>query len=139
MPGMSIRRDGEIGRGGVWFISLPSEIMTSSWRPAGIAEDLNALKLCSSMRLMRISQDHKVVLKGNEGYSKMQQTGEVKWFSAAKGYGFIQREDGPDVFVHFSAIQAEGYRSLDEGARVAFDLTEDAKGRLNASNVVVVA
>ena len=69
----------------------------------------------------------------------MQQTGEVKWFSAAKGYGFIQRENGPDVFVHFSAIQAEGYRSLDEGARVAFDLTEDAKGRLNASNVVVVA
>ena len=137
MPGMSIRRDGEIGRGGVWFISLPSEIMTSSWRPAGIAEDLNALKLCSSMRLMRISQDHKVVLKGNEGYSKMQQTGEVKWFSAAKGYGFIQREDGPDVFVHFSAIQAEGYRTLEEGTKVEFEVKQGPKG-LQAENVVVL-
>jgi CspA family cold shock protein len=50
----------------------------------------------------------------------MKETGTVKWFNAAKGFGFIQRENGEDVFVHFSAIEASGYRSLDEGARVSF-------------------
>jgi len=50
----------------------------------------------------------------------MKEKGTVKWFNAAKGFGFIQRENGEDVFVHFSAIQSEGYRSLDEGARVEF-------------------
>ena len=47
----------------------------------------------------------------------MKETGVVKWFNAAKGFGFIQRENGEDVFVHFSAIQSSGYRSLDEGAK----------------------
>ena len=60
--------------------------------------------------------------------------GTVKWFNGAKGYGFIQRETGEDVFVHFSAIQAGGYRSLDEGARVEFEVTNGPKG-LQASNV----
>jgi CspA family cold shock protein len=50
----------------------------------------------------------------------MRETGTVKWFNAAKGFGFIQRENGEDVFVHFSAISASGYRSLDEGGRVSF-------------------
>ena len=50
----------------------------------------------------------------------MRETGTVKWFNAGKGFGFIQRENGEDVFVHFSAISASGYRSLDEGARVSF-------------------
>ena len=54
----------------------------------------------------------------------MKEKGTVKWFNAAKGYGFIQRENGEDVFVHFSAIQTEGYRSLDEGARVEFEVTQ---------------
>ena len=60
--------------------------------------------------------------------------GHVKWFNDAKGYGFIARPDGEDVFVHFSAIQMEGYRSLDEGQLVEFDVTQGPKG-LQASNV----
>lgn len=64
-------------------------------------------------------------------------TGRVKWFSQAKGYGFIQREDGEDgdVFVHYSSIEGDGYRTLNEGDRVEFDLQEEAKG-LKARNVV---
>lgn len=54
--------------------------------------------------------------------------GTVKWFNATKGYGFIAREGGPDVFVHFSAIQAEGYRSLQEGQRVEFTVEQGSKG-----------
>jgi len=64
----------------------------------------------------------------------MKEKGTVKWFNAAKGYGFIQRETGEDVFVHFSAIESNGYRSLDEGARVEFEVTKGPKG-LQASNV----
>jgi cold shock protein len=63
-------------------------------------------------------------------------TGTVKWFSAEKGYGFISREDGEDVFVHFSAIQMPGYRSLEEGQEVEFELTEGPKGK-QASNVTM--
>lgn len=62
--------------------------------------------------------------------------GTVKWFNASKGFGFIQYEGGQDVFVHFSAIQSNGYRSLDEGQRVEFSIEQTAKG-LQASNVVV--
>ena len=54
----------------------------------------------------------------------MKEKGTVKWFNAAKGYGFIQRENGEDVFVHFSAIQTQGYRTLDEGSRVEFEVTK---------------
>ena len=61
-------------------------------------------------------------------------TGKVKWFNDAKGYGFIAREDGPDVFVHHTAIMAEGFRSLSEGQTVEFDITEGPKG-LQAANV----
>jgi CspA family cold shock protein len=58
----------------------------------------------------------------------------VKWFNDAKGYGFITQEDGQDVFVHYSAIQASGFRSLAEGDRVEFEVTRGPKG-LQASNV----
>ncbi len=68
----------------------------------------------------------------------MREKGTVKWFNAAKGFGFIQRESGEDVFVHFSAIQSNGYKSLDEGARVEFEVTTGPKG-LQASNVETVA
>ena len=61
--------------------------------------------------------------------------GTVKWFNAEKGYGFITGEDGNDVFVHFSAIQGEGFKTLDEGQAVTYDLTEGARG-MQASNVV---
>jgi cold shock protein len=63
-----------------------------------------------------------------EKEAAMKETGTVKWFNAAKGFGFIQRESGEDVFVHFSAIQASGYRSLDEGARVSFVVKRGPKG-----------
>ena len=60
--------------------------------------------------------------------------GSVKWFNDAKGYGFISQEDGEDVFVHFSAIQAQGFKSLAEGDRVEFEVTRGPKG-LQAANV----
>ncbi|WJH37333.1 cold shock domain-containing protein [Paenibacillus sp. CC-CFT747] len=61
--------------------------------------------------------------------------GKVKWFNAEKGYGFIETEEGGDVFVHFSAIQSEGFKSLDEGQEVEFDIVEGARGP-QAANVV---
>ena len=64
----------------------------------------------------------------------MKEQGTVKWFNTSKGYGFIGRESGDDVFVHFSAIQGEGYRSLKEGEKVSFDVTKGPKG-LQAENV----
>jgi CspA family cold shock protein len=63
-------------------------------------------------------------------------TGTVKWFNDAKGFGFITTEGGEDVFVHFSAIQSRGFRSLAEGAQVEFDVTQGPKG-LQAANVTV--
>ena len=57
-----------------------------------------------------------------------QYRGEVKWFNNAKGFGFLGREGGADVFVHYSAIQTEGYKSLKEGARVSFDIIQGEKG-----------
>ena len=66
----------------------------------------------------------------------MREKGVVKWFNAAKGFGFIQRENGEDVFVHFSAIEASGYRTLDEGAHVEFTVKKGPKG-LQAVNVKI--
>jgi cold shock protein len=63
--------------------------------------------------------------------------GTIKWFNAEKGYGFIARDEGPDVFVHYSAITGTGYRSLEEGQRVEFDLKQGTKGP-EAANVRVV-
>jgi CspA family cold shock protein len=67
----------------------------------------------------------------------LKQTGTVKWFNDAKGFGFITSEKGEDVFVHFSAIQGNGFRSLAEGAQVEFEVTQGPKG-LQAQNVYVV-
>ena len=65
-------------------------------------------------------------------------TGTVKWFSNEKGYGFIEREEGEDVFVHFSAISMDGYKSLTEGQRVQFDVVDGSKG-LQAANVTAAS
>jgi CspA family cold shock protein len=65
----------------------------------------------------------------------MREHGVVKWFNGAKGYGFIQRSTGEDVFVHFSAIQEDGYKSLTEGEAVEFECQQGPKG-LNAANVL---
>ena len=62
-------------------------------------------------------------------------TGTVKWFNGSKGYGFISRDGGPDVFVHFSAIQADGFKNLNEGQKVEFTVEQGPKG-LQAANVV---
>ena len=64
-------------------------------------------------------------------------TGVVKWFSSEKGYGFISQDDGPDVFVHFSAIQGEGFKNLEEGQKVEFEVTQGQKGP-QASDVKLV-
>lgn len=64
-------------------------------------------------------------------------TGTVKWFNGSKGYGFIEREGGADVFVHYSAIQSDGFRNLEEGQKVEFTIEQGAKG-LQASNVTVL-
>ncbi|ANS76086.1 cold-shock protein [Paenibacillus yonginensis] len=61
--------------------------------------------------------------------------GKVKWFNAEKGYGFIETSEGGDVFVHFSAIQAEGFKTLEEGQDVEFDIVEGARGP-QAANVI---
>ncbi len=65
----------------------------------------------------------------------MKEQGTVKWFNASKGYGFIKRQSGEDVFVHFSAIQSDGYKTLNEGQAVEFEVTKGPKG-LQAANVI---
>ena len=62
--------------------------------------------------------------------------GSVKWFNAEKGYGFISQADGDDLFVHFSEIKMDGYKTLEEGQAVSFDITTGQNGKLQASNVV---
>lgn len=64
-------------------------------------------------------------------------TGTVKWFNAEKGYGFIKDEDGKDIFVHFSSINSDGYKTLEEGQKVTYDLVESDRGP-QAKNVTVV-
>jgi CspA family cold shock protein len=68
----------------------------------------------------------------------MRERGQVKWFNGSKGYGFIARQEGGDVFVHFSAIQGGGFRTLEEGEEVEFEVGQSPKG-LQASNVVRVS
>ena len=74
---------------------------------------------------------------GVRGWVRMAE-GKVKWFNADKGYGFIEREDGEDLFVHFSEIQSEGFKTLDEGQAVSFEETTGQNGKQQASNVHVI-
>ena len=66
-------------------------------------------------------------------------TGKVKWFNAAKGYGFIEQADGDDLFVHFSEIQSEGFKSLDEGQSVSFEAGTGKNNKPQATNVRVIS
>ena len=66
------------------------------------------------------------------------ETGTVKWFNSEKGYGFISQAEGDDVFVHFSAIQGEGFKTLEEGQKVSFDIAEGPRGK-QAENVAKLA
>jgi CspA family cold shock protein len=91
-------------------------------------ESLDSVGGATLNRYVRVRFQKEFVLK---------ETGTVKWFNAAKGFGFIQRESGEDVFVHFSAIAASGYRSLDEGAHVSFEVKKGPKG-LQAEDVNLV-
>ena len=67
-----------------------------------------------------------------------QHRGQVKWFNSAKGFGFLGQADGPDVFVHFSSIQTDGYKSLKEGEEVEFDIIQGSTGRPQADRVIPV-
>lgn len=97
-------------------------IRLSGWAPSpGLDSGERSIQNC-----------HKVCQapgKGQQGDKRVARTrGKVKWFNNVKGYGFIGREDGDDVFVHYSAITQEGYKSLQEGDEVEFDITEGKKG-----------
>jgi CspA family cold shock protein len=86
--------------------------------------------------LRRTGNYHLLAYKGGKEMSERIQ-GTVKWFNSGKGYGFIAREGGDDVFVHYSAIQGEGYRNLEEGQRVEFSIVQGPKG-LQAASVVAL-
>ena len=64
--------------------------------------------------------------------------GKVKWFNSSKGYGFIEQEDGEDLFVHFSAIEGDGYKSLEENDRVEFEIVQGNNGKSQATKVVKI-
>jgi CspA family cold shock protein len=95
--------------------------------PAGLDNQAPIMVLCWCLSGF-------VLFSGGEDVDVKEQ-GTVKWFNASKGYGFIQRQTGEDVFVHFSAIQGDGYKSLNEGQAVEFEVRKGPKG-LQAENVV---
>jgi CspA family cold shock protein len=88
----------------------------------------------TARRYVRRRRSRAASLQGREG---MRITGKVKWFNNAKGYGFIERESGSDVFVHYSAIQGNGFKSLEEGQAVEFEIVDGPKGP-QAGNVVKI-
>lgn len=83
--------------------------------------------------MITLDKDSNTLCGYTLGGNKMEQ-GSVKWFNADKGFGFIERNGGDDVFVHFTAIQGEGFKSLDEGQKVTFDVEQGARGP-QAANV----
>jgi CspA family cold shock protein len=89
--------------------------------------------LCVLLVVLKQSQDRRLCGRTCEVVAVKEQ-GTVKWFNASKGYGFIQRQTGEDVFVHFSAIMMDGYKSLNEGQSVEFEVKKGPKG-LQAENV----
>jgi CspA family cold shock protein len=98
------------------------------WKAHPFRIDVSVRRAC----VLFIKFQHQSRIKNQEMF--MREKGVVKWFNAAKGYGFIQRSNGDDVFVHFSAIQMSGYRTLEEGLEVEFEVKRGPKG-LQAENV----
>jgi len=94
---------------------------------------------CSTTSLAKSASNVLPRLTSNTGVIQMaeRETGTVKWFNDSKGYGFIEREQGEDIFVHFRAIRGEGYRTLEDGQSVEFTVTEGDKGP-QAQDVVVL-
>jgi CspA family cold shock protein len=97
------------------------------------AASLSGLFLCPEAHLRLrgsriLRQTHKGRSLSKQGRRTMRITGKVKWFNNAKGYGFIEREGGSDVFVHYSAISGNGFRSLEEGQAVEFEIVDGPKG-----------
>jgi len=96
--------------------------------------NLGAFDLCGRQRYPALKRDLSALsselqrIPQQKEHSNNMETGTVKWFNDAKGYGFISRQNGEDVFVHFSAIQANGFRSLQEGQQVQFDVVKGPKG-----------
>ena len=87
------------------------------------------------LRLGRPNNVYKCPYRGLKGKALQMAEGTVKWFNPDKGYGFISREDGDDLFVHFSEIKMDGFKTLDEGDKVTFDVTTGQNGKLQASAV----
>ena len=97
--------------------------------------NLGAFDLCGRQQypalqrdLPALSCEFRRILQHKKEHGNIMETGTVKWFNDAKGYGFISRQNGEDVFVHFSAIQANGFRSLQEGQQVQSDVVKGPKG-----------
>jgi cold shock protein len=97
----------------------------------------SAVSPLTGVTCLQQSCEHSAQHSRKRKQSNTMETGTVKWFNDAKGYGFISRQNGEDVFVHFSAIQAGGFRSLQEGQQVQFDVVKGPKG-WQAENVKAI-
>ena len=93
-----------------------------------VALEIEFLIFCKSSLHLPNLDIHSCVKINTKGTTKNMEQGTVKWFNAAKGFGFIARQNGEDVFVHFSAVQTDGYRTLQEGQAVEFTVTKGQKG-----------
>jgi CspA family cold shock protein len=141
MPRLSHRSFGLIGRGQgiaspgkssrleLLILNTSNPLSPNCWQPPLAAE----MHLIGCGHVLAPKRDVR-----KEGVQVERLKGTVKWFNNAKGYGFIGRNDGPDVFVHYSAISSEGYKSLQEGDQVEFEITDGQKGP-QAANVTKAA
>jgi len=123
-------------RTGVYYIrSLPPEYLVPANKPLRRERPAGKVKPDEELFRKRKIMVSTVVRDERRRSSKMA-TGKLKWFNNSKGYGFIEQEGGEDVFVNFSAIQSDGFKSLDEGQTVEFEVTKGPKG-LQAQNVTI--
>lgn len=98
--------------------------------------NMGSLRLLYSLwHLLRVSRESAAFVPRDKKERHEMAQGTVKWFNPEKGYGFISREDGDDLFVHYSEIEMDGYKTLDEGQPVEFEITTGQNGKLQASSV----